>query len=210
MNASSPVLRSPWTVARVDGLLVAGGRSRRFGRDKRRERVGSQTLAERALELLRGSVDGEIFLAGTGAFDHPRAAIFVADAAPGMGPLGGLVAGLLRSRFGVLVLPCDAPLLGADTLRSVAHLGRHRARTVVVRSSRGLEPLVAFYPRSALPLLAAGLREGNRALHRLLPRLGALEIRALDGRELHNVNRPGDLELATTWQHRHSAKGRRA
>ncbi|MFN2376534.1 MAG: molybdenum cofactor guanylyltransferase [Candidatus Binatia bacterium] len=177
-------------------MLVAGGRSRRFGSDKRRAVVGGRTLAENALALLRACVDGDVFVAGSGAFDHPVSAAFVADAAPDAGPLGGIVGALLRSRSGLLVLPCDAPLLGADTLAAVARLARRSGRTVVVRSRRGLEPLVAFYPRAALPVLAAGLREGNRALHRLLPRLRPLVIEAGSAREMHNVNRPGDIDLA--------------
>jgi len=184
---------------RIDGLLVAGGRSRRFGGDKRRAPLGATTLAERSLALLRSCADGDVFVAGRGAFDHPVGAIFVADAAANAGPLGGIVGALSRARFGLVVLPCDAPLLRRDTLTAVVRLGRRRHRSVVVRSRRGIEPLVAFYPRSALPFLAAALREGNRALHRLLPRLRALEVEAGDARELHNVNRPGDLALALEW-----------
>lgn len=195
---------------RVDGVLLAGGKSRRFGRDKRRERLGDRSLAEHALGLLRGCVDGCVFLAGRGGFDHPVGATFVVDAAPGAGPLGGLVAALALSRFGVLVLPCDVPLLRADTLAAVARLGRRRARTVVVRSPRGLEPLIAFYPRTALPILAAGLREGNRALHRLLTALAPLEIPVGESRELHNVNRPADLEFATAWRARPAHEGPKA
>lgn len=185
---------------RIDGLLVAGGRSRRFGGDKRRARLAAQTMAERSLTLLRACTDGDLLVAGDGAFDHPVSAIFVADAASRSGPLGGIVGALARSRFGLIVLPCDAPLVRADTLKSLAILGRRHVRPAVVRGSGGLEPLVAFYPRSALPLLAAALREGNRALHRLLPRLRAIEVEAGDAREMHNVNRPGDLELALSWK----------
>ncbi|MFN2425895.1 MAG: molybdenum cofactor guanylyltransferase [Candidatus Binatia bacterium] len=189
---------------RIDGLLVAGGRSQRFGTDKRRAKVGTHpaapTMAERSLGLLRACVDGDVFIAGTGAFDHPVAATFVRDAVVNAGPLGGIVGALGRSRFGILVLPCDSPLLRPDTLESLARLGRRHARAAVVRSARGLEPLVAFYPRPALPFLAAALREGNRALHRLLPHLRAIEVMAGDSREMHNVNRPADLELAATWR----------
>ena len=179
---------------RIDGLLVAGGRSTRFGSDKRRARFGAQTLAERSLSLLRTAVEGDIFVAGHGAFDHPVSATFVDDASAGAGPLGGIVGALLRVRFGVVVVPCDAPLVRGDTLRSVAALGRRTERIVVVRSRRGIEPLVAFYPRRALPFLAAGLREGNRALHRLVARSGALAVEAPDSREMRNVNRPADLD----------------
>ena len=185
--------------ARVDGLLLAGGRSRRFGSDKRRAMLGGLTMAERALSLLRGATGGNLFVAGDGAFDHPVDAIFVRDAAAQAGPLGGILAALARSRFGIVVLPCDAPFVRADTLAALAGLGLRRGRTVCVRSPRGLEPLVAFYPREALPILAGGLREGTKALHRLLPRLRATSFDAAGSRELHNVNRPGDFELARSW-----------
>jgi molybdenum cofactor guanylyltransferase len=197
--AQAPFQLTAQRPIRIDGLLLAGGRSRRFGADKRRALLGGRTLADRSLALLRQSIDGDLFVAGRGAFDAPAVALFVADAAEGAGPLGGLVGGLLRCRDGLLVLPCDAPFVRADTLGAVARLARRSRRAVVVRSRRGIEPLVAFYPRAVLPRLAAGLRGGTRALHRLLPLLGALVIDAPDAREMHNVNRRRDLELAVEW-----------
>lgn len=184
---------------RVDGLLLAGGRSRRFGGDKRRARLGAVTLAELALLRLRACVDGDVFVAGRGAFDRPVRAMFVADAAAGAGPLGGIVAALRRSRFGVLVLPCDAPFVGRDTLAAVAAAALRRGRTVVVRSPRGLEPLVAFYPRSALPLLEAALAARRLAMHRLVARLEPVVLDVRDARAMHNVNRRSDLAQALLW-----------
>lgn len=179
---------------RVDGLLLAGGRARRFGADKRRASIDGRTLAERALHLLRGAVDGDVFVAGRGAFDRPIRALLVEDAAQGAGPLAGIVAALGRSPFGVLVLPCDAPLVRSDTLAAVVRAALRRGRTVVARSPRGLEPLVAFYPRSALPLLSASLSARHCALHRLVSKLDAVVVDVRDARETHNVNRPIDLE----------------
>ncbi|HEY2773442.1 MAG TPA: molybdenum cofactor guanylyltransferase [Candidatus Binatia bacterium] len=189
--------------SRIDGVLIAGGRSRRFGADKRHAPFGSTSLAGRSLALLRACADGEVFVAGRGAFERPAAVTFIEDAGFGAGPLGGLVAALLHARAGVLVLPCDVPLLRQDTLSAVAALGRRSGRTVVARSSRGIEPLVAYYPRSALRQLAAGLREGNRALHRLLSRLAPLVVEAGSGGELANVNRPADLEAAARLRQGH-------
>lgn len=190
-----PAFSSP-----LDGLLLAGGRSRRFGADKRRALVGTRTLAERSLALLRSVTSGDVFVAGDGAFDHPVDAIFVRDAAYRAGPLAGIVAALQRSRFGVVVLPCDAPFVRADTLVALTRLGLSHGRAACVRGPRGIEPLMAFYPRRALPILSAGLREGSRAVHRLLPRLAPLFVDVASVREMHNVNLPADLELARSWQ----------
>jgi molybdopterin-guanine dinucleotide biosynthesis protein A len=188
---------APWPRgARLDGLLVAGGRSRRFGGDKRFARFGRATLAELALSVLRAHCGSGLFVAGRGAFAHPVRAVFVADAAAGVGPLGAIVAALRRARFGVLVLPCDAPFVRSDTVAAIARAALRGGRAVVARSPRGLEPLLAFYPRAALPFLEASLKARRVALHRLLARLDAVEIAVRDGRELHNVNRPADLEEA--------------
>lgn len=202
MPGSSPSPSpSPWPSrrarpVRVDGLLVAGGHARRFGSDKRRALFGSVTLAEAALARLREAVDGDVFIAGTGAFARPVHAHFVEDAAKGSGPLGAIVAGLVRSRFGVLVLPCDAPFVHRDTLACVTRMALASGDPVVVRSPRGLEPLVAFYPRSALPLLRRALVARRLALYQSLPLLNVRIVEARDSREFFNVNRPTDLQQA--------------
>ena len=189
---ASPV--QAWS--RVDGLLLAGGRSRRFGSDKRRALLGERTMAAHALALLRSACDGTVFVAGRHAFDRPVDALELRDADVGAGPLAGLVAGLLRCRDGLLVLPCDVPLLGRDALVALATVGRRTGRTVVLRGPSGVEPLVAHYPRSALPFLAASLRGGHRAVHRLLPRLAPLFVEVGCPGEALNVNRPEDLATA--------------
>jgi len=198
---------------RVDGLLLAGGLSRRFGSDKRRAVFGGRTLAGRALLALRGAVDGDVFVAAVrGRFDWPATAILVEDASTGAGPLAGLVGGLARSRFGVLVLPCDTPLLRAATVQALARLGRMHGRTVIARGPNGIEPLVAFYPRAAFPVLAAALREGTLALHRAIRPLRPLELRAADAGEFRNVNRPQDMPHDRAFPRRidaEAAQGRR-
>jgi molybdopterin-guanine dinucleotide biosynthesis protein A len=158
--------------------------------------VGGVALARVALASLRGCVDGSVFVAGPAAFDGwAPGVVQVVDADAGAGPLAGIVGALGLARFGLLVLPCDVPFVQGDTLAAVAALGRRRGRAVAVRGPAGVEPLVAFYPRSALPLLGAALKGGARAPHRLLPRLGALVV-AATAAELLNVNRTEDLEAA--------------
>lgn len=179
---------------RIDGLLLAGGRSRRFGSDKRGALLEGRALADIAMSKLRAAVDGDLWVAGAGSFDARGRAFVVDDLARGRGPLSAIAGGLLRVRLGVLVLPCDVPLVALDTLSALLRVARRSGRVVAVRSGRGWEPLVAFYPRAAFPLLAAALREGERAPHRLLDRLGALTLRAGRATDLWNVNRPEDLK----------------
>lgn len=183
--------------ARIDGLLIAGGRSRRFGRDKRNALLSGRTLADIALSKLRAVVDGDLWIAGAGTFKAAGRWLLVDDLDAGAGPLSGIAGGLLRARSGVLVLPCDVPLVAVDTLTAVVAAARRSNRVVALRSTRGWEPLVAFYPKAAFPQIAAALREGQRSAHRMLDRLDAIAIRVGRMHEMWNVNRIEDLTAAT-------------
>jgi len=180
-----------------DGLLLAGGRSRRFGEDKRRVVFEGEPLSARAMRKLAQVVGtGTIFVA-TGAVRErlpgTAGAVIVADEPPGKGPLGGIVAALARSRVGVLVLACDVPRVRAATLTRVAAVGARLDRPAAVCTSRGWEPLVAYYPSRVFNHVRAAISGGMLAPHVLLDRLDAIPVRVADRSELANINRPGDL-----------------
>ena len=127
------------TPPEIAGLVLAGGRSSRMGRDKALLRVGGETLAQRQTRLLQRLGIREVFLSrpavdaappGSGPpaavlpdaapLDDtppegtpPDAAIKVAvvrDAVPGLGPLAGIVAGLEQAGDrALMVLAVDMP-----------------------------------------------------------------------------------------------------
>ncbi len=184
---------------RVDGLLLAGGRSRRFGSDKRFASFGASVLVEVALSKLKQAVSGTVYVAaGPNPERIPGAAscVRVLDAVPGAGPLAGIVAGLRHCRVGLLVLACDIPNVSPSTLQSLLRAGLRYDRVVAPRGRRGWEPLVAYYPARALTGLEAALRGGQLSAQPLLDRGGSISLGSAAVGRLHNVNRPGDLELA--------------
>lgn len=89
-----------------------------------------------------------------------------------IGPLGGLAAGLriARGRW-VAVAPCDAPLLSSDLYTEL--LSKVQGLDGAVAMVAGREtPVVAIYRReTTLTAAAECLRQGERAMHRLLSRL---------------------------------------
>ena len=185
--------------AYVCGLVPAGGRAVRFGRDKRVEPFGRSTLVGTAVSKLRSVVAGEIYVA-TGACAERLAgaagAVAVRDEPPGRGPLGGIAAGMLRARFGLLVLAPDVPLVRIATLAHIRQIGVECGRPVALRSAAGWEPLVAFYPRAIFHDIRAAIQVGMLAPHKLLDRLGAIGV-AADPKEVTNVNRTEDLARVT-------------
>jgi molybdopterin-guanine dinucleotide biosynthesis protein A len=181
----------------IDGLVLAGGRSQRFGSDKRLARVGGQELVRRAVSKVLRAVSGTVFVAtGTRAERLPGTAraIVIRDAPPNRGPLGGIAAGLERTTVGIVVLACDLPFVRPQTLHAVAASGRRAGRPAAVRRLAGWEPLVAYYPRSVLKDVRAAIHQGALAPHRLLEKLGAVPVAANDDEEFRNINTTADLE----------------
>lgn len=184
--------------AGVVGVALAGGASRRMGRDKARLAAGGASLVERAVERLEEAA-GEVLVA-----DRGRALVGGGRSVPD-GPGAGPAAGILGAAAAVpgrdlLVLACDLPAVPAALLRRLAEPIEDDA--FVPRWSRGLEPLCARYTPAALELLAAEVRAGRFALHALL-RSRRLAVRRLEGPELAafgspehlfvNLNTPEDL-----------------
>src|SRR5450631_3928259 len=99
----------------TEGFVLAGGRSRRMGRDKALLEWCGIPLIERAVRSLR-SVTSTVRIVGDRE-DLARFAPVVADTFPASGPLGGIHAALAASsRDWNLFLPVDLPLLPAGFL----------------------------------------------------------------------------------------------
>jgi molybdopterin-guanine dinucleotide biosynthesis protein A len=191
-------------------VVLAGGASRRMGRDKAALAVGGATLTARAAQLLLG-VCPRVAIADRGrglVSDLPC----VADGS-GAGPAAGILgAALAWPGHPLLVLACDLPNVTAALLRELRELrepqepSRRRlpaagngnaaaaADWVVPRWERGLEPLCALYRPAALAALAAGVARGVAAPHRLGEAAG-LRIRYLEGEPLRRFGSPADLFL---------------
>ena len=147
------------------GLVLAGGRSRRFGEDKALALLPSgETLLDAAVTRMRGWC-AEVAVAGRSEApapcipDHPR---------PGLGPLGGIAAGLRRAEglgFGaVLVVAVDSLGLPDDL----------PCRLAPAPACLTAQPVVGLWPVAARPVLDALLAgDGSRSLKRFAALAGA-------------------------------------
>ena len=109
----------------VSGIVLAGGRSSRFGSDKMAVALAGRPLVHHAIEAVAAvcaevvvvvSVGGDVPFPG--AFSVPLRV--TRDLAPGGGPLVGLIAGLDAARFPVaIVAGGDMPLLRAAVLEAL-------------------------------------------------------------------------------------------
>lgn len=181
------------------GVALAGGSSRRMGRDKALVRVAGENLVASTVRRLSG-VCAEVLVADGGR--GILAGVLSVDDGPGAGPVAGILgAAAARPGRDLLVLACDLPRVPEALLTAL--VGAGAGDWVVPCWDHGIEPLCALYRPGALAALADRVGEGRYAVHGLKGVAG-LAIRTLDEdalvtfgdpRQLFlNLNTPGDLK----------------
>lgn len=190
---------------KVSGLVLAGGRSSRFGRDKLAEPIDGRPLLWHAIDAVRPLVDEVLVVAAPDSEPIlPPHVRIVRDRVAFEGPLTGLLAGLLESRAPlVVVVGGDMPSLVGDVLAAMlAELDTHgRVDAVVLQSAGQPRPLpMALRREPALIATASLLDAGARRLRAVTEALDRRVIksktwRALDpdGRTLVDIDEPSDL-----------------
>lgn len=193
------------------GAVLAGGASRRYGRPKWRVPVAGVPMARWAVEALE-PVARTVGVLGSDPELEPVLGVRVrSDRRPGAGPLGGLHTALLwaleEGLEGVLLLGCDLPLVGAETMALLAE-GWAGEDAVMPWTDEGPEPVCALYSTVVLPAVEDALAGGDRALHALVEsldvrRLPVDAVARVQGRRrvLLNVNTPEDRMRADARLH---------
>ena len=139
----------------VNGFILAGGQSRRMGRDKAMLLFRGKPLITHAIETLR-ALDLDPRICGCRS-DLAGFAPVVPDRIPGCGPLGGIEAALSITESDLnLFLPVDLPDLPRSFLQWMMARAENSGAIATIPSCGGrMQPLCAIYHRS----LAAGLRQ---------------------------------------------------
>lgn len=148
-----------------DAVILAGGTSTRMGRDKAMLQIKGQTLLARQIELARQTGAGEVFISGRPERDDSAFGCRVlTDKYADAGPLAGIERGLgAASAPLLLVLAVDLPEINAGLLRRLlAACGPNQG--LVPRLGPRIEPLAAFYPKSAHSLSAQLLARNAHAV----------------------------------------------
>jgi molybdopterin-guanine dinucleotide biosynthesis protein A len=192
----------------VAGVVLAGGRSRRFGRDKLAEEYGGRPLLQHPVSRLLEVCDRVVVVLAPDAAEPPMPAgapvEFARDAIEGEGPLRGLSAGLeVADAEWIVLAGGDMPDLQPPVLREMLRAGLETGVVAVSLSDGGKERPLPCVLRSAPATEAVGalLLAGRRSLRDLLAAIETVVIdepiwTAFDPerRTLVDVDEPGDVE----------------
>jgi len=179
------------------GIVLAGGASKRMGRDKALVELDGHALVSIGAAAMQAAGADHVLVVG-GDEDGVRALglDWIPDEHPGEGPLGGVISGLRASPHPLaVVLACDMPRIDADTVeRLVAALVEQpQAMAAVAVADEQRQALTAAYRHRILPILERAFAAGERAPRRALEAVRVVEVAGLDPERLADVDRPEDL-----------------
>jgi molybdopterin-guanine dinucleotide biosynthesis protein A len=178
----------------VAGYVLAGGASRRMGRDKALLPVGGVPLVAHVAGILVEAAGSCAIVAPRGRYEGLGFPV-LADGWPGEGPLGGIRTALESGEADWHVIAAvDLPRLRTEYLRELLAAARTAGRTAVpVHADGGLEPLCGVYRAGDLAELQRFFDAGGRRVKDFLREIPVHGV-AADEESLSNVNTPAQWE----------------
>jgi molybdopterin-guanine dinucleotide biosynthesis protein A len=187
----------------VTGVVLAGGKSRRMGRDKAFLPFGQGVLIERVIAVLRRVTDEVLLITNTPEQYRRFGLPMFADVIPEAGSLGGIYTGLVYANTPYsLCLACDMPFVKPEFLRVLCDMAPE-ADVVIPRNADDFQPLCAVYSQRCRGPIKHCLDEGRLKITGFF---GQVRVRVIEGEELtrhdpqdvmfFNANTPEEYEQA--------------
>lgn len=137
----------------MTGIILAGGKSSRMGRNKAFLEWQGRPLIEKSLQILRPIFSEIIISTNNPELYSQYGEKTVSDSYRDKGPLGGLQACLREAKYDTsFFVACDMPFLEPEAIRFLAGL-KGKEWAIVPKIADGLHPLHAFYRRDCLPII---------------------------------------------------------
>jgi len=181
------------------GVVLAGGDSRRLGRDKALLLVDGEPLWQRQMKVLRATGADDVVLIRRPGQAAPPGVVCWRDHVADTGPLGGLHAALApQSAALVAVLAVDMPGIDEAWFRWLRGFCRD-GTGAMARHTDACEPLAAIYPARAIREIEARLAARDHSLQRLalaLEAAGCLKLIPLPAEKhscVASLNTPENL-----------------
>jgi molybdopterin-guanine dinucleotide biosynthesis protein A len=188
----------------VSAIVLAGGRSSRFGRDKLAEPIGGRPLLEHAIDTVRPFATEILVVVAPDASPAVATDVRVVhDPSPFGGPLLGLAAGLDQAREVTVLLTAGdvAELVPGVVEMLLAALDEPGCELAALADGDRPSPFPMAMGRDVARAAAArGIASGDRRLYSLVDGLVGTIIeertwRTLDpgGRSIRDIDTPADL-----------------
>jgi molybdopterin-guanine dinucleotide biosynthesis protein A len=197
----------------ISGVILAGGKSTRMGRNKAVLEIGGKRLIDRLVDGLQQIFPEVIIVANVPDLYDGSGARVVLDLIPDKGSLGGIyTATVTACHPWAFVMACDMPFFNPGLIRYLASLTDQW--DAVVPYTNDWEPLHALYAKTCLPHMEHLIHSGDLKIARFFPhiqvrRVDREELKPYDprGLSLFNMNTPEEFAWAEEWWRQLTATG---
>ena len=184
----------------ITGVVLAGGKSSRYGKNKALVELDGVRLIEHVIGVM-GSVFKHVIIITNTPHEYAYLQLpMFEDLIKGLGPIGGIYTGLeaISDDAGFFVA-CDMPFLNAPLVRHIVEI-KDNFDAVVPRMDWKLEALHALYTKRCLPVIKTLIDSEQYQTIKFFPKV---RIRYVDEDEIKtfdpqlttflNINRPQEL-----------------
>ncbi|KJR99946.1 MAG: hypothetical protein VR68_07800 [Peptococcaceae bacterium BRH_c4a] len=188
---------------KISGIILAGGKSSRMGKNKALLEIDGLTLIERVAAIMSG-VCSEIIIAGDSSGTLNKTGYrSVPDIYPGCGPLSGIHAGLSAARNQYsFIIACDMPFVDEKLMRKIIDQAEDSYEAVILKTGKFYEPLFSLYGKGYVRAAEASIEKG---VYKVTASLSLVRWKTVSvdvdempdlGKCLLNINTPGEYEKA--------------
>ncbi len=194
------------TKPKIFGLILAGGYSRRMGRDKAYLEFHGKPQVEYLFDLLR-KFCSKVYLSkrmdqNVGAvINRPYNYINDAPEFSNHGPLGGILSAMKEyPNADWLVIACDLPFITDETIQTLLTLRDPQKQATAFISTQDArpEPLCAIWEGHAYDSILKLFNDGIHCPRKILIKSNAHLLKQNNPRWLDNINTPQELRLFTS------------
>ncbi len=137
----------------ITGIILAGGKSKRMGKEKGLVELHGKKLISYVIEVLKPVV-GKIIISSNSNAYHDKDYEVIADIYPDSGPMGGIYSCLQHSSTQKnLVVSCDIPFITRSLLKNILAFSNDYNLIVPWHGKKLYEPLCAYYDKKLLGVL---------------------------------------------------------
>lgn len=180
-------------------VILAGGKSRRMGRDKMMLKLGDESVLQSVINRFSHAFE-KVYVSVANPEKYPEIKEEkIVDIFPEAGPLAGLHAALKKIEHnpeigGVFLVAADLPFVTYEDSLRIIELAKSFDICVPVDDIGRYEPLFAYYSKSILPQLERMLEAGEKRVINLYPMVNFTTINTSEfsKKNFYNLNFPED------------------
>lgn len=183
----------------ITGIILAGGKSRRMGREKPLIEINGKSLIQTSIDLLSPFCSEVIISANSDIYNQFGKKV-IKDEIANCGPIGGIYSSIKHSSSKLnLILASDTPYIDAEIIEYLISNASDNRITAIVQPNGHIEPLCAIYPSNITNNLENHIKSVN---YKLINILHDLDFKPLlidetndffTERSFKNLNTPEDL-----------------